>query len=275
MTPTIRFIFAVFALVICGLFVWRLSTGVWTLLNWGMLLVAAICCASAFVRFVYVFNFGYALCVMLNGMLIGFTRPSLATILVAGVAILYGLRLFAFTWMRYRSDSYAAKAANAAREDQNMPVPVKLSIWFMMTSLMTFHLMALWFVAERGVLSPGVAVGALTMLAGVLLEAIADRQKQRSKAQSPDRFVTIGLFKRWRHPNYVGEILFQVGLIVAGVASIATTGNAITAVVAPLYIVILMVAEAHRLDLVQKAHYAEDTAYQDYRQQSGSLFPRL
>jgi hypothetical protein len=71
MTPAIRIIFAVFALLICGLFVWRLSTGVWTLLNWGMLLVAAICCGSAFVRFVYVFNFGYALCAILNGMLIG------------------------------------------------------------------------------------------------------------------------------------------------------------------------------------------------------------
>jgi steroid 5-alpha reductase family enzyme len=177
--------------------------------------------------------------------------------------------------MRYRSDSYAARISNVAGQDQNMPVAVKLSLWFMMTCLMTFHLMALWFVAERGVLSPGVAVGALTMLAGVLLEAIADRQKQHSKAGSPDRFVEIGLFRRWRHPNYVGEILLQVGLIVAGVASIATTGDAITAIVAPLYIVILMVAEARRLDLAQKAHYAEDTAYHAYRQQSGSLFPRI
>ena len=65
-----------------------------------------------------------------------------------------------------------------------------------------------------------------------MLEAVADQQKQSAKALNPTAFVSTGLYARLRHPNYLGEIVFQVGLIVAAVVAGAADGWTLAAGVA-------------------------------------------
>ena len=113
------------------------------------------------------------------------------------------------------------------------------------------------------------------MLAGLLLEAIADQQKQSAKASRPDMFVTSGLYARLRHPNYLGEIVFQVGLLVITIASASENWALAAGVLGPLYIVILMYYAARDQDSQQSARYGNDPAYASYRQQSSSLLPGL
>ena len=113
------------------------------------------------------------------------------------------------------------------------------------------------------------------MLAGLALESVADAQKQAAKAESPTRFVMAGLYARLRHPNYLGEIIFQVGLLVAAIAG-GMGGWALAAGMAgPLYIVILMYYASSDQDRQQSEHYGQDPAYQAWRQQSSSLLPGL
>lgn len=64
-------------------------------------------------------------------------------------------------------------------------------------------------------------VAAAVMVAGILLEAIADEQMRAFRAENtdPDRVMDRGLWAYSRHPNYLGEILFWLGLGLFGVAA--------------------------------------------------------
>lgn len=274
MGAKIRIVFSVFALVMMALFGYGAVIGAWALVNWGMLAVAFVCCLLVFIRFVYIFNFSYALCAVFNGALIWAARPSAASALIGGAAILYGLRLFAFSWSRTRSESYAGRVQNIVKADEEMPTPAKILLYVMVTWLMTFHLMAAWFVADAAQLSPGVITGGIVMLAATLLEGVADWQKQQSKSRAPDAYIATGVFSRWRHPNYLGEIGLQVGLMIAGLSVITGIVDAMAVVIAPLYITILMISESQRVDDYQVTRYGSDPVWRKYRERSGSLFPR-
>lgn len=274
MGAKIRIIFSVFALIMMVIFGYRAAVDAWSMVNWGMLFVSFVCCLLVFVRFVYIFNFSYALCAILNGALIWAMRPSAASALIGGAAVIYGLRLFIFSWARTRSESYGGRMKNIVQADIEMPTPAKIMLYVMVTWLMTFHLMAGAYVAEAAVLSPGVIAGGIVMLAGTLLEGVADWQKQQAKFLAPDAYIATGVFSRWRHPNYLGEIGLQVGLMIAGLSVVTGVVDALIVVIAPLYIAILMVAESRRVDDYQITRYGSDPAWCDYRERSGSLFPR-
>ena len=100
-------------------------------------------------------------------------------------------------------------------------------------------------------------------------------QKQAAKTNSPTRFVTTGLYARLRHPNYLGEIIFQIGLLVITVASASGTWALAAGVLGPLYIVILMYYAAKDQDRQQGERYGQDVAFQAWRQKTSSLLPGL
>jgi steroid 5-alpha reductase family enzyme len=271
----VRIIFSVFVVAILTLFGWRVSNGAWTPANWTMLAISATACLLVFIRFVYIFTFSYALAAVANGALLWAARPSAAAALVGGAAIVYGLRMAWFLWTRTRSRSYVTRADAAAAADREIGAAGKLGLWFMCTWLLTFHLMAVWLATQRAELTAGVIAGAALMLTGTLLEGVADWQKQDRKRRWPDRCVTTGLFARSRHPNYLGEMMMQAGLMTVAVASATSAGDVAAGAIAPLYIFILMIFEARRVDDHQIARYGEDPAYVDYRRRSGSLLPKI
>lgn len=270
----IRFIFPLFVLamwVICGL---GLASGAWTGIHWAMLGLAHLACAIIFVNFVLVFSYGYGISmVLVNGAVMAW-RPSPAVLLIAGLGLLYGLRLTWFVYARYRSQGYATTRAKGERANSGVPLPLRLFMWVSCGTLMAFVAMPAWVVAAA---TPGTGVlaGGALMLAGLVLESVADAQKQAAKAVNPASFVTGGLYARLRHPNYLGEIIFQLGLIVAAAAA-ATGGWALAAGVAgPLYIVILMYYAARDQDHQQSQRYGTDPAYQSWRHQTSCLLPGL
>ena len=78
--------------------------------------------------------------------------------------------------------------------------------------------------------------------------------------------MTGGLYARLRHPNYLGEIVFQAGPD-RGRGRAAPGGWALAAGVAgPLYIAILMYYAAHDQDHQQGQRYGADPAYQSWRE---------
>ena len=271
----IRKIFSVFALAMLGILIARIYADAWTPLNWVMLGVSATVCLLVFRCFVYIFNFSYALACLINGAVAAVAGQTLAGYLLGGAMAAYGARLLWFTWSRTRSESYAARVENVRREDAKLPQPVKVALWVQCTLLYTFHLFAVYIVALSGDLSAGVIAGAVIIVAGIVIEAVADAQKQAAKAENPDTFVTTGLFARWRHPNYIGEIVVQAGLILAGVsAAAATLGTLAAVVVSPLYIILLMLSECLRADDAMELRYGDREDFRAYKDNSGSFLPQ-
>jgi steroid 5-alpha reductase family enzyme len=272
----IRAIFSVFALLMIGVFAYRVYAGEWAALNWLMLGVAALSTVLVFRCFVYIFNYSYGLACIGNGGLIAVAFANPAGWVLGGLLALYGLRLFAFTWRRMRSDSYAGRMVNVREADAALPTPVKAALWLQCTFLYTFHLLGLYAAAAHGVLTAAGWAGAGIILLGIVIEAVADAQKQAGKTRQPDAFVTQGLYTRWRHPNYVGEILVQVGIMVAGAAAVWPDVVLLVGVwLAPGYIILLMVAECYRADHYMEERYGAQPEFQAYRARSGSLLPRM
>jgi steroid 5-alpha reductase family enzyme len=272
----------IFALAVLGMWVcfgWALSEGTWEPTLWALLIAAHVVCAIVFFDFPLVFSYGYAISVLVGNLLIVARYPALPVLLVGGACILYGLRLWYFIHARHRDASYRDNARRATAAGSQVPLPLRLSIWVMVSWLMAFHAITTWNVAQgalqgRGV-SAGLLVGVLIMLAGLALEAAADAQKLDAKRAAPQAFVTGGLYRRIRHPNYLGEIVFQLGLLVVAIVSAPDALWLIAAVLSPAYIVALMAYASKDLDEKQAARYGQSPEYQRWRTVTGRLWPAL
>jgi steroid 5-alpha reductase family enzyme len=276
----IRRIFPLFVLamwVVAGVWV---AQGRWSAAATVLAVEALVVCLVVFVNFVWVFNLGYAVCALLLNLtvLLAVGRPT-AALVVGGVLVLYGLRLLLFSLGRLRHPAFVDRRAGAAAAHTSLPVAVKVIVWLQTATLFTFQAMTTYALARGDVaLTPVVATGAAVMMLGLVVEAVADRQKQRAKMERPQSWVSTGVYRRTRHPNYAAEILVQVGLVVCAVGAALATGEwgwaFVGLVLSPTYIVLLMLSATTGAELAKQARYGADPAYRAYAARSGALLPR-
>lgn len=276
MDKHIRKIFSLFVLIMIAVLIMRLRADDWSMLNWCMLAVGALACLLVFRVFVYIFNFSYALASIVNGVLLAAWFGNGPALLLGGLMALYGLRLLAFTWTRVRSSSYAHRVELVGQADAGLPAAIRVALWVQCSFLYCFHLFAIYYAGRHGEWTASVYAGAALILAGTVIEGLADLQKQRAKALAPDDFVATGLFRNWRHPNYVGEMLVQVGLVVVGLGAVSAGWGPVVAVtVAPLYVFLLMISECGRADRHMEMRYGDRDEFNEYLRRSGSMLPKV
>jgi steroid 5-alpha reductase family enzyme len=89
-------------------------------------------------------------------------------------------------------------------------------------------------------LGPVAWVGLAVWSIGLAIEAVADDQKRRFRADPSNRggFIRTGLWAWSRHPNYFGEIVLWAG--VAIVAAPALRGWQWVAMISPLFVALLL-----------------------------------
>lgn len=275
----IRRIFPVFVLamwVTAGVWV---SQGSWTGTMTLLAVEALVVCLLVLVNFVLVFSVGYALCaILLNATVLVAVGSPPGALVVGAMLAAYGVRLLVFTVRRLRHPAFASRRAGTAAAHAALPAAVKVLLWLQTATLFTFHAMTTNALARADVgLTPVVAAGAGVMVLGLILESVADAQKQRAKLAAGDRWVSTGLFARTRHPNYAGEILVQVGLVVCAVGAAQATGSWGWAfaglVLAPVYIVLLMVSATTGAELAAQGRHGDDPDFVAYRARSGALLP--
>lgn len=117
--------------------------------------------------------------------------------------------------------------------------------------------------------------GAAVWLAGLLVEAVADAQKAafRAKEENRGRFVSSGLWRYSRHPNYFGEMLVWWGLFLFVVPVLH--GAAFAVVIGPVFITLLLLFVSG-IPLLEKSadeKYGSDPAYRDYKRRTSILVP--
>jgi steroid 5-alpha reductase family enzyme len=117
--------------------------------------------------------------------------------------------------------------------------------------------------------------GAAVWLVGLVVEAIADAQKQAFKAQEENRgrFLAGGLWRYSRHPNYFGEMLVWWGLFVYVVPVLH--GAAFAVVVGPVFITLLLlfVSGIPPLERSAEERHGNDAAYRAYKRRTSILVP--
>ena len=259
----------------------------WSLL--GILLaVCAVACAVGFYKFVYFLSIGYGFAVAFGGVavlamyLINPSATPLWIVLVqTALFVAYGARLSGFLLIRELKNvtfkkTDVAKETLAKNDEKKMPVFVLVTIWVSVAVLYVAQVSPMLFRytnASTDYIVP--VIGFVISVFGLVLEAVADKQKSAQKKERPDMVATKGLYKMCRCPNYLGEILFWTGVFVSGITAYKTVGQWITAVLAYICIVYIMFNGAQRLEKRQMARYGDNEEYNVYANKTPIIIPLL
>ncbi|MBP8806304.1 MAG: DUF1295 domain-containing protein [Kofleriaceae bacterium] len=119
-------------------------------------------------------------------------------------------------------------------------------------------------------------LGIAVWLVGFALEAIADHQKSRFRADPANRgrFIQDGLWAWSRHPNYFGEIVLWVG--VAMIAAPVLRDWQWVTLVSPVFVTVLLtrVSGVPLLEKKADATWGGQPAYEAYKAATPVLVPR-
>jgi len=118
-------------------------------------------------------------------------------------------------------------------------------------------------------------IGLLIWVAGFSVEAAADLQKSRFRADPRNKraFIRTGLWSWSRHPNYFGEIVLWIG--VALVALPVLRGWQYATLISPLF-VILLLTRVSGVPLLEKradARWGGQVEYEAYKEGTSVLVP--
>ena len=119
------------------------------------------------------------------------------------------------------------------------------------------------------------AIGALLWLAGFVIEVVADQQKKafREDPANRDTFITSGLWRWSRHPNYFGEILLWLGITV--IAFPHLQGWQYVTLISPVFVFVLLnyISGVRMLEVRANRRWGDDPEYQAYKKRTSVLVP--
>lgn len=246
------------------------------------LALALLISALGFRRVVYFISIGYAFSITAMAIVLPLLNvQSLA--LVSGLQCVllavWGLRLGIFLVQREAQPAYKKELVEIAKRGAHITGWLKIAIWIGVSLLyVAMFSPAIFTLAQPTDLSAPVSfaiqfVGILVMAGGLGLESLADKQKSDFKALAPGSFCNVGVYKRVRCPNYLGEILFWVGNWAVGIPAYTTWLHWVASLVGVVCIVLIMIGSTKRLEEKQGERYGDQTDYQRYIRTVPVLIP--
>lgn len=245
---------------------------------WILLLVSLAFSAVGFYMYIYFFSVGYGLSVAALGAALAILfhhRMGLPEALLCILFILYGLRLSGYLFIREKkSAAYGKVLSPELARSRKMSIGPKLAIWISCALLYTLEAAPVLFRLQNGAKADAALyIGLALMVGGLLLETAADLQKTRAKKKNPYRFVDTGLYSIVRCPNYLGEMIFWLGVLVSGLSALRGAWQWIASLLGFLLLVYVMFSGARRLEIRQDRNYADNAQYQAYCKRVPILLP--
>lgn len=190
-------------------------------------------------------------------------------IILSSLIIMWTLRLGTFLFIRIKK----------AGEDKRFREIKKSFSWF----FMAFTISGMWVSIcaicaltgiSNGIELTGVTyIGIVIFIIGFALEIISDNQKTnfRKIEYNKDKFITTGLWKYSRHPNYLGEIVLWTGIAIISYSSIEV--YQMFTLVSPIFTYLLLV-KVSGINLLEKSgekKWGHLESYKSYKENT----PRL
>ncbi|SIR96192.1 DUF1295 domain-containing protein [Microbacterium sp. RURRCA19A] len=197
--------------------------------------------------------------------------------ILAAMVVVWAARLGSFLFARVH------RAGSDGRFDEIKTKPLRfLQVWAIQGLWVSLTASAAWIAMSadadhRAPLDVFAIVGIVVWIVGLVVEVVADLQKQAFRADPANtgEFIRTGLWSRSRHPNYFGEILVWVGVFV--VAAPVLQGWQWVAVLSPLF-VILLLTRVSGIPLLEKRadeKWGDRADYRAYRDSTPVLIPAL
>ena len=191
-------------------------------------------------------------------------------VILSSLIIIWTLRLGSFLFFRIKK----------AGEDKRFREIKKSFSWFFMA--FTFSgmwvsicaLCALTGISNGIELTGATYIGILLFVIGFTLEIIADTQKTnfRKLKDNKDKFITTGLWKYSRHPNYLGEIILWIGVAIISYSSLEI--NQLFTLISPIftYLLLVYVSGINLLEKSGEKKWGNLKEYRKYKKDTPRLF---
>lgn len=245
------------------------------------LIIALVVSTLGFRRTDWFISVGYGLSIAVQAAifpLLLWGRFDLWAGLQALLMIAYGIRLAVHITTREAKPSYAKTMEDSPFRTKTIGLGVKLGMWVgvgVLYALMYSPALMTLNVQAAGGIMASLPVGVVIMAVGLGFEGLGDWQKSAFKATNPDDFVTTGLYRVVRFPNYFGEMLFWAGVWVSGISAYRSVLDWVLATAGILTIQFVMFGAAKGLEKRQNARYGARADYQAYIKSTPILFPLL
>jgi len=169
-------------------------------------------------------------------------------IIVASLIIMWTLRLGTFLFTRIKK----------AGEDKRFREIKKSFSWFFMAFTISGMWVSICAICALTGISNGIEltgityIGIIIFIIGFALEIISDNQKTnfRKIEYNKDKFITTGLWKYSRHPNYLGEIVLWTGVAIISYSSLEI--YQMFTLVSPIFTYLLLV-NVSGINLLEKS----------------------
>ena len=196
------------------------------------------------------------------------------SILLVALVVVWAVRLGTFLFRRIQ------KAGKDARFDEIKPSFIRfLNFWTIQGLWVTITVgaaLAAITTSTRKGLDLFAVAGFLVWVFGFALEAVADAQKSRFRADPANKgnFIQTGLWAWSRHPNYFGEILLWIG--VAIIALPVLRGWQWVTLISPLFVTFLLtrVSGVPMLEKRADEKWGGQEDYEAYKARTPVLIPR-
>lgn len=250
---------------------------------WILLAVALTTSAVGWIYFIYFFSIGYGLSI---AALAAATTIIFADDITPPAAIfcctlfIYGIRLACYLFAREKKSTSYKQILYQPDSKERKPVASMLIIWISCALLYVGQISPITFYLYNQ--SKGTDIdtawawtGATVAFIGLLIETIADAQKSIAKKRDPKQFVSTGLYRIVRCPNYFGEILLWSGSFITSFGADYTAWQWIIASLGYTGIIYVMFSGARRLELRQQEIYSNNPAFTAYIHHRPLLIPFL
>jgi steroid 5-alpha reductase family enzyme len=191
-------------------------------------------------------------------------------VILSSLIIIWTLRLGTFLFLRIKK----------AGEDKRFREIKKSFSWFFMAFTISGMWVSICALCALTGISNGIELTVVTRLGiilfmiGFTLEIIADTQKTNFRRinDNKDKFITTGLWKYSRHPNYLGEIILWIGVAIISYSSLEI--NQLFTLVSPVFTYLLLVYVSGINLLEKRGHkkWGSLNEYKEYKRKTPRLF---
>lgn len=233
--------------------------------------------AIGFKNYVWFISLGYGFSIAGEGILMLLLygkQLTVGTVLCCVLLIVYGFRLSGYLAIREcKNSSYKKHMKTEIKDGKSVPFGVKIAIWITCALLYLTQVCGVTYRLHNvDADNAFVYIGAAIMAIGLVLETVADIQKNNAKKANPKRFVDSGLYRLVRCPNYLGEMIFWTGVLISCIGSVAGW-QWLPVAIGYIGIIFVMFSGARRLELRQNKNYGGDPEYQKYVKTVPILLP--